>query len=78
VSPGHLLSILKKKIKKKINIKKTTFYTFEVLNARNLRYNFYFNIVNQYPGHSLEFSIFLKLNYTTYSKQISNFLFNDL
>jgi hypothetical protein len=37
VQPGHLLIILKKEIKNKINIEKITFYTFEVLNTYNLR-----------------------------------------
>jgi hypothetical protein len=60
VPRGHLLSILKKKIKNKINISKTIFYAFEVLNARNLRQNFYFNMLNQCPGAL--FSIFLKVN----------------
>jgi hypothetical protein len=45
-APGALVKHTKKEIKNKINILKTTFYTFEVLNARNLRQNFYFNMLN--------------------------------
>jgi sugar-specific transcriptional regulator TrmB len=50
VPPEHLLSKIKKEIKNKINISKITFDAFELLNARNLRQNFYFNIFNQCPG----------------------------
>jgi hypothetical protein len=33
-APGHLLSILKKEIKDKINVGKINFYIFKVLNAQ--------------------------------------------
>jgi hypothetical protein len=47
---GALVKHTKKEIKNKINISKITFDAFELLNARNLRHNFYFNILNQCPG----------------------------
>jgi hypothetical protein len=49
----------KKENKNKINIEKTIFYTFEILNARNLRHNFYFNMHNQYSEGTVQhFSIY--------------------
>jgi hypothetical protein len=44
--PVHLLSILKIKIKHKINIDKNNFYTFNTLNARILRHNFHIYLLN--------------------------------
>jgi hypothetical protein len=70
VLPGYLLSILKKEIKNKINIEKTTFYAFEILNTRNLRQNFYFNMLNQCPGAL--FSIFHKKIHPITIKNLKN------
>jgi hypothetical protein len=55
----HLLSILKKEIKKIFNIKKVTFYIFKVLTTYISRQNFYFNMLNYCPGHCLAFFIYL-------------------
>jgi hypothetical protein len=44
--PVHLLNMLKKEIKDKINSDKITFYTFKTLNAQYSRENFYNNLLN--------------------------------
>jgi hypothetical protein len=47
-TPKHLLSILKKKINDKINVKKITFNISKVLNAQFFKL-FFINMLNLYP-----------------------------
>jgi hypothetical protein len=45
-APRHLLSILKKKNSVKFNVKKMTFYNFDVLNAQIIRKNLFISKLN--------------------------------
>jgi hypothetical protein len=56
----HLLSISKKKNKEKINVKKTTFYNFDILNTRITKKKNSF-LINLTSAPSALFNIFLFL-----------------